>query len=50
METQNNDRKIWAKPVVLALNINKDTYTSDANKDKETGKGDAANLVKNIPS
>lgn len=50
METQNNDKKVWAKPAVLALNINKYTYTSDADKDKETGKGDAENQKKNIPS
>jgi hypothetical protein len=50
METQNNDKKVWAKPTVMSLNINKDTYTSQGSGIKETGKGGGENLVKDIPS
>jgi hypothetical protein len=50
METQNNDKKVWAKPTVLSLNINKDTYTSQGNGIKEVGQGVGENLKKDIPS
>lgn len=51
MEQLHNTKKAWVNPSVQILNINRDTYTSDQNKlTKESGKGDAANIDKLIPS
>ena len=50
MEKPNNDKKGWANPTVQALNINKDTYSSQGNGEKEVGKGGGDNLKKDIPS
>ncbi|NBB22954.1 hypothetical protein GVN20_26595 [Runella sp. CRIBMP] len=50
METQNNNKKSWAKPTVLSLDINKETYSADGKGDREVGQGDAANQTKSIPS
>jgi hypothetical protein len=52
METQNNNnnKKTWSKPTVLALDINKDTYTSQGQGEREVGSGVGQNQYKNIPS
>ncbi|QHV96965.1 hypothetical protein [Spirosoma endbachense] len=50
MEALYNDRKVWAKPTVQTLNINKDTYSSQGHGDREVGKGGGDNQTKDIPS
>ncbi len=50
METQNNNKKSWAKPTVLSLDINKETYSALGKGDREVGQGGGENKVKAIPS
>jgi hypothetical protein len=50
METLTNDKKVWAKPTVQILNINKDTYSSQGHGEREVGKGGGENQNKDIPS
>ncbi len=50
METQNNNKKTWSKPAVLALDIAKDTYSALGKGEKEVGQGGGQNQYKSIPS
>ena len=51
MEPLNNDRKVWTKPTVQSLNINKDTYLSRRNYTaRETAKITIEDLFRQIPS
>ncbi len=50
METLNNDKKVWAKPLIQTLNINKDTYSSKGGGEREVGQGGGKNQLKRIPS
>jgi hypothetical protein len=50
MNVPEDKKKVWVKPEVQQLNINKDTYSSQGHGTNEVGKGGGANQNKDIPS
>ncbi|QIP15050.1 hypothetical protein G8759_21715 [Spirosoma aureum] len=43
------EKKVWVKPEVQQLNINKDTYSSQGNGTKEVGQGGGLIKIKTYP-